>query len=150
MMIGSAILLLSFFLLSGLRIIQVMRWRDIDQTLTMRCLGACSSENLELHLQGTVNQSNLFHGSLHAGEIEIQLKNIKMTPNTLFPDSEYQYWNLDSSRGSPDLKMVMNRSLTQWFLFDSKRSFLILPADFNLNELDKVENAAGVRIRLNP
>ena len=150
MMIGSAILLLSFFLLTGLRIIQVMRWRDIDQTLTMRCLGACSSENLELHLQGPVNQSNLFHGSLHAGEIEIQLKNIKMTPNTLFPDSEYQYWNLDSSRGSPDLKMVMNRSLTQWFLFDSKRSFLILPADFNLNELDKVENAAGVRIRLNP
>ena len=82
-MIGCAILLLSFFLLTGLRIIQVMRWRDIDQTLTMRCLGACSSENLELHLQGTVNQSNLFHGSLHAGEIEIQLKNIKMTPNTL-------------------------------------------------------------------
>lgn len=150
MMIGSAILLLSFFLLTGLRIIQVMRWRDIDQTLTMRCLGACSSENLELHLQGTVNQSNLFQGSLHAGEIEIQLKNIKMTPNTLFPDSEYQYWDLDSSLGLPNLKMVMNRSLTQWFLFDSKRSFLILPADFNLNELDKVENAAGVRIRLNP
>ena len=107
-----------------------MRWRDIDQTLTMRCLGACSSENLELHLQGTVNQSNLFHGSLHAGEIEIQLKNIKMTPNTLFPDSEYQYWNLDSSLGSPNLKIVMNRSLTQWFLFDSKRSFLIPAGGF--------------------
>jgi hypothetical protein len=84
------------------------------------------------------------------GEIEIQLKNIEMRPNTLFPDSEYQYWDLDSSRGSPDLKMVMNRSLTQWFLFDSKRSFLILPADFNLNELDKVENAVGVRIQLIP
>ena len=150
MMIGSAILLLSFFLLIGLRIIKVMRWRDMDQTLTMRCLGACSSENLELHLQGTVNQSNIFHGSLLAGEIEIQLKNIEMRPNTLFPDSEYQYWDLDSSRGSPDLKMVMNRSLTQWFLFDSKRSFLSLPADFNLNELDKVENAVGVRIQLIP
>ena len=150
MMIGSAILLLSFFLLTGLRIIKVMRWRDMDQTLTMRCLGACSSENLELHLQGTVNQSNIFHGNLHAGEIEIQLKNIRMTPNTLFPDSEYQYWDFDISNGSFDLKTVMNRSLTQWFLFDSQRSFLILPADFNLNELDKIEKAVGVRIQLIP
>ena len=149
-MIGSAILLLGFFLLTGWRILEIMRWRNIDQTITMQCLGACSSKILKLHLQGIVDQSNIFDGRLHAGEIEIQLKNIRMTPNTLFPDSEYQYWDFDISNGSFDLKTVMNRSLTQWFLFDSQRSFLILPADFNLNELDKIEKAVGVRIQLIP
>ena len=65
-------------------------------------------------------------------------------PRHYFLNREYQFWDLKISPFAPDLKYVVNRPMTQWFIFDRERSFLILPVDFDRNQLDSVESAAGV------
>ena len=112
----------------------------------MRCIGACPAEFIDLHLQGNVDQFHQFHGSLQVGELEIQLENRDMMPASLFPGKEYQYGDLNISPFAPDLVYVVNRPMTQWFIADGDRSFLILPVDFDRNQLEKVERAAGVHL----
>jgi len=122
----------------------IIRPRRVDQTLSMRCVGACPSEFMDLHLQGNVDQFHQFNGFLQVGELEIKLENRNMMPASLFLNREYQFWDLKISPFAPELKYVVNRPMTQWFIFDRERSFLILPVDFDRNQLDFVESAAGV------
>ena len=49
----------------------IIRPRCVDQTLSMRCVGACPSEFMDLHLQGNVDQFHQFNGFLQVGELEI-------------------------------------------------------------------------------
>ena len=128
--IGIFILMIVGFLV--LQTLSIIRPRQIHQTLSMRCIGACPAEFIDLHLQGNVDQFHQFHGSLQVGELEIQLENRDMMPASLFPGKEYQYGDLNISPFAPDLVYVVNRPMTQWFyrrrrsiLFNSARGFLI-------------------------
>ena len=62
----------------------IIRPRCVDQTLSMRCVGACPSEFMDLHLQGNVDQFHQFNGFLQVGELEIKLENRNMMPASLF------------------------------------------------------------------
>lgn len=142
--LGIFILMIVSFLV--LQTLSIIRPRQIDQTLSMRCVGACPSEFIDLHLQGNVDQFHQFRGLLQVGELKIKLENKDMMPTSLFPDKEYQYGDLKISPFAPDLSYVVNRPMTQWFIADGDRSFLILPVDFDRNQLEKVERAAGVHL----
>ena len=142
--LGIFILMIAGFLV--LQTLSIIRPRQIDQTLSMRCVGACPAEFMHLHLQGHVDQFHQVHGFLQVGELEIKLENRDMMPTSLFPDKEYQYGDMKTSPFAPDLVYVVNRPMTQWFITDGDRSFLILPVDFDRNQLEKVERAAGVHL----
>lgn len=62
----------------------IIRPRCVDQTLSMRCVGACPSEFMDLHLQGNVDQFHQFNDFLQVGELEIKLENRNMMPASLF------------------------------------------------------------------
>lgn len=80
--IGIFLLMIVGFLV--LQTLSIIRPRQIDQTLSMRCVGACPSEFMDLHLQGNVDQFHQFHGLLQVGELEIQLENRDMLPASCF------------------------------------------------------------------
>ena len=145
-LIAALIPAVSLIVCLSVRTLRVIRWRTIDQTLPMRCLGACPDEFLKLHLQGEVTQFNEFNGRLTGDEIEIELNLVPLMPRTWDPEHEYRLRIFYDQPWGADLACVYNLPLTQWFVFDSARSFLILPADFELSRLRQVEQAAQIRL----
>ena len=62
----------------------------------MRCVGACPSEFMDLHLQGNVDQFHQFNGFLQVGELEIKLENRNMMPASLFFEQRISVLGLEN------------------------------------------------------
>lgn len=126
--------------------LEIIEDRKVSEQISMECRGNCEgNKELTLKIEGYVN-SLKFTGFLYLNELIIPIQYGDVKPTTLFPDKEFMWRDFIGQEGLSNLRLVYNKSLKVFIIFDINNSFLFYSKNFDEDKLENLERKFGLNI----